>query len=95
MTEQDEVITLIDEDGTEHDFNVIDVIEVEGSEYAILLPVEEDSDEAVILKFAKDPDGNELLVDIEDDEEWEKVADAWEEMVMKEEGEGDDEGKDA
>ncbi|MDO7788702.1 DUF1292 domain-containing protein [Desulforamulus aquiferis] len=87
MAEQDEVITLIDEDGTEHDFNVIDVIEVEGSEYAILLPVEEDSDEAVILKFAKDADGNELLVDIEDDEEWEKVADAWEEMVLKEEGE--------
>ncbi|MEW6696396.1 MAG: DUF1292 domain-containing protein [Bacillota bacterium] len=87
MPEQDEVITLIDEDGTEHDFNVIDVIEVEGSEYAILLPVEEDSDEAVILKFANDEDGNEVLVDIESDEEWEKVADAWEEMVMAEEGE--------
>lgn len=87
MAEQDEVITLIDEDGTEHDFNVIDVIEVEGSEYAILLPVEDDSDEAVILKFANDEDGNEILVDIESDEEWEKVADAWEEMVMAEEGE--------
>lgn len=87
MAEQDEVITLIDEDGQEHDFNVIDVIEVEGSEYAILLPVEEDSDEAVILKFAKDDDGNEILVDIESDEEWEKVADAWEELVMAEEGE--------
>ncbi len=87
MTEQDEVITLIDEDGTEHDFNVIDVIEVESSEYAILLPIEEESDEAVILKFAKDDDGNEILVDIESDEEWEKVADAWEEMVMNEEGE--------
>lgn len=85
MAEQDEVITLIDEDGAEHDFNVIDVIEVEGSEYAILLPVEDESDEAVILKFAKDDDGNEILVDIESDEEWEKVADAWEEMVMSEE----------
>lgn len=85
MAEQDEVITLIDEDGAEHDFNVIDVIEVEGSEYAILLPVEDENDEAVILKFAKDDDGNEILVDIESDEEWEKVADAWEEMVMSEE----------
>ncbi len=85
MAEQDEVITLIDEDGAEHDFNVIDVIEVEGSEYAILLPVEDESDEAVILKFANDEDGNEILVDIESDEEWEKVADAWEEMVMAEE----------
>ncbi|CCO08813.1 conserved hypothetical protein [Desulforamulus hydrothermalis Lam5 = DSM 18033] len=87
MAEQDEVITLIDEDGAEHDFNVIDVIEVDGSEYAILLPVEDNSDEAVILKFATDEDGNEILVDIESDEEWEKVADAWEEMVLAEEGE--------
>ncbi|MCL5781198.1 hypothetical protein P378_05335 [Desulforamulus profundi] len=85
MAEQDEVITLIDEDGAEHDFNVIDVIEVEGSEYAILLPVEDESDEAVILKFVNDEDGNEILVEIESDEEWEKVADAWEEMVMAEE----------
>ncbi|MCL6560504.1 MAG: DUF1292 domain-containing protein, partial [Firmicutes bacterium] len=38
-----------------------------------------------ILKFTHDEDGNELLVDIEDDEEWEKVADAWEEMLAEEE----------
>ncbi|MBM7855027.1 uncharacterized protein YrzB (UPF0473 family) [Desulfohalotomaculum tongense] len=84
MPEHDEVITLVDEENQEHDFTVVDVLEVEGSEYAILLPVQEDTDEAIILKFAKDEDGNDLLVDIEEDEEWEKVADAWEELVMKE-----------
>lgn len=84
MPEHDEVITLVDEEGKEHDFTVVDIIEVEGSEYAILLPAQEDADEAVILKFAKDEEGNEILVDIEEDEEWEKVADAWEELVMKE-----------
>ncbi|HPU35929.1 MAG TPA: DUF1292 domain-containing protein [Bacillota bacterium] len=85
MTEQDEVITLVDEEGTEHDFTVIDIISVDQSEYAILLPVEEESDEAIILKFSQDEDGNELLIDIEDDEEWEKVADAWEKMLAEEE----------
>ncbi len=89
MTEQEEVITLVDEEGAEHDFTVIDIIEVDGSEYAILLPVEEDneeeSNEAIILKFARDEEGSELLVDIEDDEEWEKVSDAWEEMLAEEE----------
>lgn len=84
MPEQDEVITLVDEDGKEHDFTVVDIIEVDNSEYAILLPAEEETDEAVILKFAKDEEDNDILVDIEDDEEWEKVADAWEELVMKE-----------
>lgn len=90
MTEPEEVITLVDEEGAEHDFEVIDIIEVEGSQYAILLPVEEEKgedEEAIILKFTYDDDGNELLVDIEDDEEWEKVADAWEEMMAEEEAE--------
>lgn len=85
MTEQDEIITLVDEEGAEHDFTVVDIINVDQSEYAILLPVEEDGDEAIILKFSHDEDGNELLVDIEDDDEWEKVADAWEEMLAEEE----------
>ena len=87
VTEPEEVITLVDEEGAEHDFTVIDIIEVDGSEYAILLPVEEENDEAIILKFTHDDDGNELLVDIEEDEEWEKVADAWEEMMAEEEEE--------
>jgi uncharacterized protein YrzB (UPF0473 family) len=87
VAEQDEVITLIDEDGAEHDFLVIDIIEVDSSEYAILLPVEDGSDEAIILKIIDEEDGNELLVDIEEDEEWEKVADAWEDKVALEESE--------
>jgi len=87
VTEADEVITLVDEEGAEHDFTVIDIIEVDGSQYAILLPVEEENDEAIILKFTHDDEGNELLVDIEEDEEWEKVADAWEEMLAVEEEE--------
>ncbi|MHB8157126.1 MAG: DUF1292 domain-containing protein [Desulfocucumaceae bacterium] len=83
--EHEEIITLIDENGEEKDFTVIDILELEGSEYAILLPVDEESDEAIILKFAEDVEGNEILVDIEDDEEWEKVADAWEELMSQEE----------
>ncbi len=85
MTESDKAITLMDEEGGEHNFTVIDIIEVEGKEYAILLPMEEESEEAIILKFDLDEEGNELLVDIEEDEEWEKVADYWEEKIVKEE----------
>lgn len=85
LAEAEEVVTLVDEEGVEHDFTVIDIIEVDGSEYAILLPVDEEGNEAIILKFTQDEEGNELLVDIEDDEEWEKVSDAWEEMMAEEE----------
>ena len=81
------VITLVDDDGKEHDFIEVADIEIDGNEYKILLPAEEDSDEAVIFKCGKDDEGNEVLMDIEDDEEWEKVADAWTEMAEQEDSE--------
>ncbi|MGC7847770.1 DUF1292 domain-containing protein [Desulforudis sp. 1088] len=85
MAADDEVITLVDEDGEEHDFSVLDILEVDGEEYAILVPVADDEqeDEVVIFKFAEDEEGNEILIDVED-EEWEKVADAWQEKVGSE-----------
>jgi uncharacterized protein YrzB (UPF0473 family) len=84
VTQEDEVLTLTDEEGNEHDFSVIDIIEIDGSEYAILLPLEggeEDQEEAIILRIDSDDDGNEVLVDIENDDEWEKVADTWASMM--------------
>ncbi|MCD5405429.1 MAG: DUF1292 domain-containing protein [Desulfotomaculum sp.] len=82
MFEHDEVITLIDEEGQEHDFTVIDILEVKEREYAILLPAEEETDEAIILKIVPGEDGSDLLVDIEDDEEWDKVVAVWEEKTQ-------------
>lgn len=87
MSEEENIVTLTDEDGQDHEFEVIDVIKVDESEYAILRPLEEEEDEAIILKVSLDDDGNEILLDIEDDEEWEKVADAWQESLGDEEEE--------
>ncbi len=86
--EEKDILTLVDEDGEEQDFAILDIVELEGSRYAILLPLDEEGEEeeegeAIILKYAKDGEGNEILVDIEDDEEWERVADAWEEMIIE------------
>lgn len=88
MAKEDEMLTLTDEDGNEHTFSVVDILEVDGSEYTILLPFEsgeEDDEEAVILRIDTDENGNDVLVDIEDDEEWEKVADTWASMADDEE----------
>jgi uncharacterized protein YrzB (UPF0473 family) len=80
-----DVIVLNDDEGNENEFMHLATLEVEGSTYFVLLPVEETEDdeeeaEAIILKLGKDENGEDMLMDIEDDEEWEKVADAWEEM---------------
>ncbi|MCL1804444.1 MAG: DUF1292 domain-containing protein [Clostridiales bacterium] len=93
MAEMDDIlesenIILVDEEGEEHTFIMLDVIEVDGGEYAILQPLDEDVDEeeaeAVILKIDKDENGEEILTDIEDDDEWEKVADAWQDAMEAE-----------
>lgn len=88
MTERlmgdEELVLLVDEDGGEHEFYLIDTMELDNNRYAILLPAEEDEEdegEVVILKIGRDQDGSEVYYEIEDDEEWEKVADAWDEAT--------------
>ena len=53
--ELDDVLILIDEDEQEHPFQMIDMVEVDGSQYAVLVPLEEGSDEeeAIILKIVE------------------------------------------
>ena len=77
--EMDDVLILVDEENQEHPFQMIDMVEVDGSQYAVLVPLEEgsDEDEAIILKIVLDENGEEVLYDIEDDEVWEKVVDIW------------------
>jgi len=81
----EDIIILQDEDGNEHEFSIVDVLELDDNKYAILMPTNEEMDEAVILKIDVDENGDEILVEIEDDEEWEAVARAWEEMLDEEE----------
>ncbi|HHY37132.1 MAG TPA: DUF1292 domain-containing protein [Firmicutes bacterium] len=82
MSEQEDRIVLLDEEGREYEFYVVDVIEVDGYEYAILLPTEEEvTGEAEVLRIDRDDEGKEILVQIDDEEEWERVAQAWEDYV--------------
>ena len=79
-----DLITLVDEEGKEHEFEVEAILDVEDSKYAVLIPMDEeyaDSNEAVIMRFGLDEDGEEVLYDIESDEEWNKVADAYDDIV--------------
>lgn len=82
---EEDVYLLTDEEGQEHEFIILKKIALDNKEYAVLQPVDED--EAIILKYDRDENGEEILCDIEDDEEWERVADAFEESVGEEEEE--------
>ena len=81
---EQEVFTLTDEEGNESDFEFIGRIELDDNTYVALLPVEGAEDEYVILKVEKDENGEEFLSTIEDDEEFDKAADAFEDEFMSE-----------
>lgn len=95
---EDEVITLTDEDGHDHDFIFLDVIQVDEKEYAVLVPAGSDQgdeeDEAVILRMDTDEQGESSLVTIDDDDEWQRVVDAWDQLEEEDVDEGDEAGDD-
>ncbi|HQE22489.1 MAG TPA: DUF1292 domain-containing protein [Syntrophomonadaceae bacterium] len=84
------ILVLVDDEGVEHQFELLAELEIEQDVYRVLIPLEEEEQsedeevEVIILKVVYDEEGNEFLSDIEDDEEWERVADAWQELVESE-----------
>ena len=87
---QDNIISLIDENGVESEFEVILTLEADNKEYAILMPVDdEESEEALVFRIDQDEEG-EMLVPLEDDREYEIVVDVYN-TLRDEEGLNDDE----
>ena len=66
LPEEDNIITLTDENGNETQFEYLDVIEYQGKEYLILMPAEEDSSEIVILEIEPVDEENENYLAVED-----------------------------
>ena len=78
----EDIVTLVDEEGKSHDFQVVDIIEVENKEYALLLPANSDepeADEVLVLRFLED-----RFEMIEDDAEFPKVVKVLEELNEEE-----------
>ncbi len=90
MVEESDLITLQDEDGLEHRFNIVDIVEVERRRYAVLLPEDEEDAAAVIFRM----ESEDRLVPIEDDDELSRVMSALEEsagyseIILEDEEEG-------
>ena len=75
--ELDNIVVLNDEDGNEVEFEFLDLIEYEGESYVVLLPTDEDEEEAgevLILKLEDtDSEDEESYVSVEDEEILNKV----------------------
>ena len=81
------LVSVLDDEGNEHQFELLDAIETDEGRYVALLPIYseaesaiEDDGELVILEVVND-EGDDLLVPIEDDEVFETIADAFQERL--------------
>ena len=65
--EESNIITLTDETGEDVEFEYLDVIEYQGTEYIVLMPVEEDDNSVVILKIEPVDEEVENYLSVDDD----------------------------
>ena len=76
-----DLITLVDEDNVEHNFEILDTIEYEGKEYYALYPVFDnpedmvaDSGEYYIMEAEDCDDGSYELSEVDDDDLIDKLS---------------------
>ncbi len=87
MEERENIIRLTDEEGQEEDFEVIMTFGLNDNEYAILASADSDEESeayAFRIEHEDKEKGEYSLVSVEDDEEYENVATAYESLIGEE-----------
>lgn len=81
-------VTLTLDDDTELECMVLTIFPAGGRDYIALLPmddIEEEEGDVYLYRYEEDENGNPNLTNIEDDEEYEVAADAFDELLDAEE----------
>lgn len=89
VPEEEMTVTLTLDDGSTVECVVLTIIEANnGNDYIALLPIEgpeAESGEVFLYRYTEDAEGNPNLENIEDDEEFEIVSDAFDEFLDEQE----------
>ena len=67
LEEEESILTLTDENGEDVDFEYMDCIEYQGTEYLVLTPAGEEAIEIVILQVVPVDEENEQYIAVEDE----------------------------
>lgn len=84
MEQEEMTVTLTLDDGSELECVVLTIFEAGERDYIALLPLEgeeAEEGEVYLYRYSEDGEGNPNLENIEDDEEYEVVADAFDELL--------------
>lgn len=70
-------ISIVDEDGTEYELEVLTTVEFNGAEYLAVIPADSDdgSDLQVSILKSAEEDGEDILCAVEDEDELKAVYD--------------------
>ncbi len=79
-----EIVTLVDDEGNEVEFELLDVVDYEGEEYVILIENNEEAQDVVILKIESIDDETENYVGIDDEELLSNVFETFKEKYKDE-----------
>lgn len=90
MDEENNLVELVDEEGNSQNFEFLMNIGFEDDEYVILIPqtssksedFDSDEEEVVILRVEREEDGEEIYVSIEDEDEEDRVYEAFCELSL-------------
>lgn len=74
VDEEKQIIETVDDKGNVIKFELFDIVEVDEQEYALLLSVEEKEDEELVLMRLVQDGEDYIFESIDDDTEFEKVA---------------------
>ncbi len=89
----EDIISLMDEEGNQSEYKIVACAELDGVEYMALEPIIEDPEEElmdaaelVFLKVSEetDEDGEAFLDTIQDDDEFERVAEVFRDKLSEE-----------
>lgn len=86
-------MTIVDEDGTEYELEILSSLEYQGATYLAVVPagLEEGEDAEVSILKSVEEDGEDILVAIEDDNEMETVYQMIMDQLYEEDEEDDEE----
>ncbi|MCI7261645.1 MAG: DUF1292 domain-containing protein [Clostridium sp.] len=88
MDGEEMTVTLTLDDGKELECVVLTIFPAGDKEYIALLPIEDEEaedGEVYLYRYTEDEDGQPNLENIEDDDEYEIVADAFDELLDEQE----------
>lgn len=79
-----EFVTLVDDEGNEVEFELLDVVDYEGEEYVVLIENNEEAQDVVILKIESVDDETENYIGIDDEELLSNVFETFKEKYKDE-----------